>query len=74
MPLLVALHGGLGSGSPIERDSGFDGLAASNRFLVVYPNGTPIRRVAPNRLVWNSRGCCSVAAQDQDNVNDVSFI
>ncbi len=74
VPLLVALHGGLGSGSQFEQNSGFDGLAESNRFLVVYPNGTPIRRIAPNRLVWNGGGCCSVAAQDQDNVNDVGFI
>jgi polyhydroxybutyrate depolymerase len=74
VPLLVALHGGLGSGSQFEQNSGFDGLAESNHFLVVYPNGTPIRRIVPNRLVWNGGGCCSVAAQDQDNVNDVGFI
>ncbi len=74
VPLLVALHGGLGSGSQFEQNSGFDGLAESNHFLVVYPNGTPIRRITPNRLVWNGGGCCSVAAQDQDNVNDVGFI
>ena len=74
MPLLVALHGGLGSGSQFEQNSGFDGLAEANTFIVVYPNGTPIRRAAPNRLVWNGGGCCSVAAQDQNNVNDVGFI
>jgi len=74
VPLLVALHGGLGSGSQFEQNSGFDGLAEANRFIVVYPNGTPIRRTAPNRLVWNGGGCCSVAAQDQNNVNDVGFI
>ncbi len=74
LPLLVALHGGLGSGSQFEQNSGFDGLAESNHFLVVYPNGTPIRRITPNHLVWNGGGCCSVAAQDQDNVDDVGFI
>ncbi len=74
VPLLVALHGGLGSGSQFEQNSGFDGLAEANRFIVVYPNGTPIRRAAPNRLVWNGGGCCSVAAQDQHNVDDVGFI
>jgi len=74
VPLLVALHGGLGSGSQFEQNSGFDGLAEANTFIVVYPNGTPIRRTAPTRLVWNGGGCCSVAAQDQNNVNDVGFI
>ena len=74
VPLLVALHGGLGSGSQFEQNSGFDGLAEANTFIVVYPNGTPIRRAAPNRLVWNGGGCCSVAAQDRNDVNDVGFV
>jgi polyhydroxybutyrate depolymerase len=74
VPLLVALHGGLGSGQQFEQDSGFDDLAEANHFIVVYPNGTPIRSSAPNRLVWNGGGCCSVAAQDQENVDDVGFI
>jgi polyhydroxybutyrate depolymerase len=74
VPLLVALHGGLGSGPQFEQDSGFDALAEANRFIVVYPNGTPVRPSAANRLVWNGGGCCSVAAQDQENVDDVGFI
>ena len=56
VPLLVALHGGLGSGPQFEQNSGFDGLAEANRFIVVYPNGTPINRFTPNRLVWNGGG------------------
>ncbi len=74
VPLLVALHGGLGSGSQFEQNSGFDGLAEANGFIVVYPNGTPVRSAAPNRLVWNGGGCCSVAEQSQENVDDVGFI
>ena len=74
VPLLVALHGGLGSGPQFEQNSGFDGLAEANRFIVVYPNGTPIRSTAPTHLVWNGGGCCSVAEESQENVNDVVFI
>jgi len=74
VPLLVGLHGGLGSGRQFEQNTDFDGLAEANRFIVVYPNGTPIRPAAPNRLVWNGGGCCSVAEQSQQNVNDVGFI
>jgi len=74
VPLLVALHGGLGSGPQFEQQSGFDGLAEANRFIVVYPNGTAIHRFAPNQLVWNGGGCCSVAEQGQENVDDVGFI
>jgi len=73
VPLLVALHGGLGSGPQFEQQTGFDGLAEANRFIVVYPNGTPIRP-GSNEDVWNAGACCSVAAQSQENVNDVGFI
>jgi polyhydroxybutyrate depolymerase len=73
VPLLVALHGGLGSGPHFEQQTGFDGLAEANRFIVVYPNGTPIR-AGSNEDVWNAGACCSIAAQDQENVNDVGFI
>jgi polyhydroxybutyrate depolymerase len=74
VPLLVALHGGLGSGQQFEQNSGFDALAEANHFLVVYPNGTPILPSAPNGLVWNGGGCCSVAAQNEENFDDIGFI
>ncbi|TEX51962.1 MAG: hypothetical protein B7C55_02850, partial [Actinomycetales bacterium mxb001] len=38
-PLLLALHGGLGSGVQFETNSGFDGLATANGFIVAYPDG-----------------------------------
>ena len=73
VPLLVALHGGLGSGQGFEQQTGFDGLAEANRFIVVYPDGTPIRS-GSNERVWNAGSCCSVAEQSNENVNDVGFI
>ncbi len=73
VPLLVALHGGGGSGAQFERNSGFDGLAESNRFLVVYPDGTPAGRI-PGLDVWNAGGCCGAAEQARGNVDDVRFI
>jgi polyhydroxybutyrate depolymerase len=72
VPLLVALHGGLGSGQQFEQNSGFDGLAAANSFIVVYPNGTPTR--GGSGLVWNAGSCCSVADESRQNVDDVGFI
>src|SRR6266545_844712 len=33
VPLLVALHGGLGSGRQFEQQTGFDGLAEANQFI-----------------------------------------
>lgn len=72
VPLLVALHGGLGWGEQFERNSGFDGLAESNGFIVVYPDGTNARADSTTLLTWNGGMCCG-AAVDR-NVDDVGFI
>ena len=72
-PLLVALHGGLGSGAQFETQSGFDGLATSNTFLVAYPDG--IGRSADGgggAQTWNGGDCCGPAAQR--DVDDVAFL
>lgn len=49
VPLIVALQGGIGSGQQCEANSGFDGLAEANRFLVVYPDGVPCWTRRPRR-------------------------
>lgn len=72
VPLLVALHGGLGWGEQFERNSGFDGLAESNGFIVVYPDGTNARPDSTTLLTWNGGMCCGAAADR--NVDDVGFI
>ncbi|MGD0273122.1 MAG: PHB depolymerase family esterase [Gaiellaceae bacterium] len=73
VPLLVALHGRGGSAKNFENNSGFDGLAEANRFLIVYPDGTWSSDEAGGR-VWNAGGCCGSAQQKLDNVNDVRFV
>jgi polyhydroxybutyrate depolymerase len=70
-PLLVALHGGGGSGEQFERTSGFDGLAESNGFVVVYPDGVG-SGVNANLRTWNAGSCCGGAAEQQ--VDDVGFV
>ena len=72
VPLLVALHGGTGWGAQFELNTGFDGLAESNHFLVVYPDGTNARAESTTLLTWNGGVCCGAAA-DRD-VDDVRFI
>ncbi len=74
VPLLVALHGGFGSGMQFEANSGFDALADAHGFIVVYPDGTPIRAqgALANARVWNGGRCCGPAARQQ--VDDVGFI
>ncbi len=38
LPLVVALHGGLGSGDQFAGTTGFDAVAEADRFLTVYPD------------------------------------
>jgi polyhydroxybutyrate depolymerase len=73
-PLLVALHGGIGSGQQFERTSGFDELAVEHGFVVVYPDGIEIggRGILRHGRVWNGGRCCSTAARE--NVDDVGFL
>lgn len=70
--LLVALHGGGGSGAQFEQTSEFDHLAEANGFIVAYPDGTAIGTT--NGHVWNAGNCCGRSQQNRDNVDDVGFI
>jgi polyhydroxybutyrate depolymerase len=73
VPLLVGLHGGLGSGMQFATSSELTGLAEANGFLAVFPDGIPIRN-EPDRAVWNGGGCCATAAEDREDVDDVAFV
>lgn len=72
VPLLVALHGGIGWGAQFAATSGFDRLAEEHGFIVVYPDGTPLG--SSNSRVWNGGNCCGTAQQDRRDVDDVGFI
>jgi len=63
-PLVVMLHGGLGSAVQAERSYGWDDLAASERFVVAYPDGL--------ERSWNAGSCCGIPAKK--DVDDVGFI
>jgi polyhydroxybutyrate depolymerase len=71
-PLLIALHGGGGSAEQFERTAGLDGLAESNRFLVVYPDGVGSGPNGARLRTWNAGTCCGAAAEQQ--VDDVGFV
>ena len=72
VPLVLAFHGGGGNGSGFESNSGFSGLAESNNFIVVYPDGTPARASNDRQLVWNGGVCCGAAIER--NIDDVEFV
>lgn len=64
-PLVIMLHGALGSGKEAESDYNWDEEADKNHFVVAYPDG--IKRT------WDaSSGCCGPPAKN--HVDDVGFI
>jgi polyhydroxybutyrate depolymerase len=72
VPLLVAMHGGVGWGLQYAKNSNFDGLAEANRFIVVFPDGIGIGPDNDSTRTWNGGDCCGPAAKQ--NVDDVAFI
>jgi polyhydroxybutyrate depolymerase len=71
-PLVIALHGGLGSATQFEANSGLSDFSESNGFYVAYPNGVGAIEGQSTFQTWNAGDCCGPAAKN--NVNDVSFI
>jgi len=65
VPLVVMLHGGFGSAEQAERSYGWDQLADSQKFVVVYPDGLG--------RAWNAGGgCCG--RPGRDGIDDIGFI
>jgi polyhydroxybutyrate depolymerase len=71
-PLMIVLHGGLGSGERSERLFGMNPVADRNDFLVAYPDGIGGRGPMRSRRTWNAGACCGPAATAK--VDDVAFI
>src|SRR3972149_1916532 len=70
LPLLIALHGGAGSGQHIQRLSRLDADADEYGFMVAYPDGSG--RLDDSLLTWNAGHCCGYALEN--GVDDVAFI
>lgn len=69
LPLVIAMHGGFGSGTQLENQSQLTAKAEEAGFIVAYPDGVP------NLLgirTWNAGGCCGYAMNN--NIDDVGFI
>lgn len=65
-PLVVMLHGSLGTGQQAEDSYNWDGEADQGHFVVAYPDGY--------KRTWNASdgGCCGPAAAQ--HLDDVGFI
>lgn len=61
LPLLFALHGGMGSGGQLEGQTGLSDLAKTRKFIVVYPDSTGKQ--------WNDG-----RPEADTSVNDVGFL
>ncbi|MBZ5855562.1 alpha/beta hydrolase family esterase [Flavihumibacter profundi] len=69
--LVIALHGGGGSGTQFETSSLLTNKANAAKFIVVYPDGVQSNGLLKART-WNAGGCCDYARDN--NINDVKFI
>lgn len=69
VPLVIALHGGFGSGSQLEGQSQLSVKADQEGFMVVYPDG--FKNILGIRT-WNGGQCCGSSVTN--NIDDVGFI
>ncbi|PZR26762.1 MAG: phospholipase [Citrobacter freundii] len=69
--LVIAMHGGGGSGEQFEATSLLTQKANASGFIVVYPDGVKSDGALQART-WNAGGCCDYARDN--NINDVNFI
>ena len=70
VPLFIGLHGGTGWADQFAANDHIEGLAESNGFLVVHPDGVKV--AIGGGGVWNGGVCCGVAARE--GVDDVGFV
>jgi len=69
--LVIAMHGGGGTGEQFESTSKLTEKANASKFIVVYPDGVKSTGLLGLRT-WNAGGCCDYARDT--NVDDVKFI
>ena len=70
LPLIIAMHGGLGNAYNIEMQSGLSDKADSEHFIVVYPEGAKGGLLGVR--TWNAGWCCGAASDS--NIDDAGFI
>jgi len=69
VPVVFAFHGLWGNPADEENRSGFDPVADTNHFLVVYPAGSGDDRS------WNAGSCCGIHnSAAENNVDETAFV
>lgn len=69
-PLVMAFHGGFGTGQHLANQTGLSSLADREGFMVVYPDGAENPRAGIQ--TWNAGNCCGFASRN--NIDDVGFV
>lgn len=69
MPLLVALHGGMGNAYQFMHETGFNSIAEKEGFIVVYPDGLGL--LPDSYHMWNSG---TIEPALKKGYQDVAFI
>jgi poly(3-hydroxybutyrate) depolymerase len=64
-PTVIVLHGGMGSAKVMRANSGFDAVAKSHGFMVVYAEGTAF---GDDRHAWNTGYLLRRLVQDADDI------
>jgi polyhydroxybutyrate depolymerase len=81
--LVMMLHGAGGSAKNVIESTGWAELGDNERFVTIFPNGTPrnekrAERFVGNPQTWNSGGKQSLAAGESSatakNIDDVGFL
>jgi poly(3-hydroxybutyrate) depolymerase len=65
-PAVLVLHGGMGSAAVMRANSGFDGVARAEGFMVVYAQGTAF--AGDERHAWNTGYLLRRQVQDADDI------
>lgn len=71
LPLLVHLHGGMGTAESSDASTGFSALSDERGFLLVYGQGSKGRIGLTS---WNAGDCCGSSQEKNNNVDDVGYI
>lgn len=69
LPLVIALHGGPGTGDSLRLNTGLVEKANQENFAVVFPEGAEFRE---NFQSWNTGYCCDIPSRIK--IDDVGFI
>lgn len=70
-PLVLALHGGGGSATQVEKNYFLTEKANQEKFAILYPEGVQSDGILRART-WNAGTCCDYAVEKQ--IDDVKFI